>query len=81
MCVNVHNYNTIKEAMSNIIKFPTKTWKPKPKNFYKFVLPAKVIATTIAVATILGLLTAITGPAAFLIMAVLFMIYTMVYLP
>ena len=67
--------------MNNIIKFPRKIWTPKPKSFYKFVMPARVIATTIAVATIIGLLTAITGPAAFLIMAVVFMIYTLIYLP
>lgn len=67
--------------MTNIVKFPRKTWTHKPKNFYKFVMPARVIAITIAVATIIGLLTAITGPAAFLIMAVVFMIYTLIYLP
>ena len=67
--------------MTNIVKFPRKTWTAKPKNFYKFVMPARIIAITIAVAVTIGLLTAITGPAAFLIMAVLFMIYSMVYLP
>ena len=67
--------------MTNIVKFPNKRWTHKPKNFYKFVMPARVIAITIAVATIIGLLTAITGPAAFLIMAVIFMIYTLIYLP
>ncbi len=67
--------------MTNIVKFPHTKWTPKPKNFYKFVMPARVIAITIAVSVIIGLLTAIAGPAAFLIMAVLFMIYTMVYLP
>lgn len=67
--------------MTNIIKFPHQRWMPKPKSFYRFVMPARVIAITIAVATFIGLLTAITGPAAFIIMAVLFMIYTMIYLP
>ena len=67
--------------MTNIVKFPRKIWNPKPKNFYKFVMPARVIATTIAVATIIGLLTAVMGPAAFLIMAVILMIYTLIYLP
>ena len=67
--------------MTNIVKFPTTRFLSKPKNFYKFVMPARVIATTIAVSLIIGLLTAIVGPAAFLIMAVIFMIYTLVHLP
>ncbi len=67
--------------MTNIVKFPHNKWTHKPKNFYKFVTPAKYLAIFIAVTVIVGLLTAITGPAAFLIMAVFFMIYTMVYLP
>ncbi len=67
--------------MTNIIRFPTRTWKPKTKNFYKFVMPARVIATTIAVSALLGIMTAIFGPATFILMAVLFMIYTMIYLP
>jgi hypothetical protein len=67
--------------MNNIIRFPRKPWTPKPKSFYKFVMPARVIAITIAVALVIGLLTAVAGPAAFLIMAVVFMIYTMMYLP
>lgn len=67
--------------MTNIIRFPSKQFKPQPKNFYKFVMPARIIATTIAVAMFLGIMTAIFGPATFIVMAVLFMIYTMVYLP
>ena len=67
--------------MTNIVKFPRTKWMPKPKNFYRFVSPAKYLATFIAVTIIVALLTAITGPAAFLIMAVIFMIYTMIYLP
>ena len=67
--------------MNNIIKFPNTKWNPKPKNFYKFVMPARVIATTIAVAAILGILTAVVGPAAFIAMAVLLMFYTMAMLP
>lgn len=67
--------------MTNIVKFPNKRWTPKPKSFYKFVMPARVIAITVAVSITIGILTAITGPAAFLIMAIIFMLYTMVYLP
>lgn len=67
--------------MTNIIKFPRKQWMPKPKNFYAFVTPARYLATFIAVTISVGILTAITGPAAFLIMAVVLMIYTMIYLP
>ena len=67
--------------MNNIIKFPNTKWNPKPKNFYKFVTPAKYFATFVAVTAIVGVLTAAVGPAAFLIMAVVLMIYTMVYLP
>jgi hypothetical protein len=67
--------------MNNIVKFPRKTWNPKPKNFYKFVKPARYLATFIAVTTLVGLLTAIVGPLSFIIMAVVLMIYTMVYLP
>lgn len=67
--------------MTNIVKFPRTRWMPTPKNFYRFVMPARIIAITIAVAVTIGILTAITGPAAFLIMAVVFMIYSMVYLP
>ena len=67
--------------MSNIIKFPQKQWYPKPKNFYTFVTPAKYFAVFIAVTTIVAILTAITGPAAFLIMALVLMVYTLIYLP
>ena len=67
--------------MNNIIKFPNTKWTPKPKSFYRFVTPAKYFATFIAVTTIVAILTAITGPAAFLIMALVLMIYTLVYLP
>lgn len=67
--------------MNNIIKFPRTKWTPKPKSFYKFVTPAKYFAIFVAVTTIVAILTAATGPAAFLIMAVILMIYTMVYLP
>lgn len=67
--------------MNNIIKFPRNRWTHKPKSFYTFVTPAKYLATFIAVTAIVGILTAITGPAAFLIMAIAFMVYTMIYLP
>jgi len=67
--------------MSNIIKFPSKRWSHRPKNFYKFVQPAKMFAAFIAITTLVGILTAAVGPAAFIAMAVLLLIYTMVYLP
>ena len=67
--------------MNNVIKFPKKRWMHKPKSFYTFVTPAKYLAIFIAVTTVVGLLTAITGPAAFLIMALVLMIYTLIYLP
>lgn len=67
--------------MNNIIKFPRNKWMPKPKSFYTFVTPARYLASFIAVTALVGILTAITGPAAFLIMAIVFMIYTMIYLP
>ncbi len=67
--------------MTNILKFPRKNWNPKPKSFYKFVTPAKYFAIFVAVTTIVAILTAATGPAAFLIMAVILMIYTLIYLP
>lgn len=67
--------------MNNIIKFPKKKWMPKPKSFYTFVTPAKYLAIFVAVTTIVAILTAAAGPAAFLIMAIVLMIYTMIYLP
>lgn len=67
--------------MNNIIKFPKKRWMHKPKSFYTFVTPAKYLAIFIAVTTIVAILTAAVGPASFLIMAVVLMIYTMIYLP
>lgn len=67
--------------MTNIIRFPTKTWMPKPKSFYTFVKPAKYLAVFIAVTTFVGILTAMLGPATFIAMAVILLLYTMVYLP
>ena len=66
---------------NNIVKFPSKQYKHKPKNFYKWVMPARIVAVTIAVSVALGIMTAIFGPATFIALAVLFMIWTMVYLP
>lgn len=67
--------------MSNIIKFPTKNWKPRTKSFYTFVAPAKYLAVFVAVTVFVGILTAILGPASFIAMAVILLIYTMIYLP
>jgi len=67
--------------MNNIIRFPNTKWKHKPKSFYKFVTPAKYLASFIAVTAIVGVLTAAVGPVAFIIMALVLMIYTMIYLP
>lgn len=67
--------------MTNIIRFPQKTWTPKSKTFYKFVKPAKLFAIFIAVTTFVGVLTAALGPVSFIVMAVILMIYTMIYLP
>ena len=66
--------------MSNIIKFPTKI-KYKSKNFHRLIKPAQYFTVFLGTTVIVAILTAITGPAAFLIMAVTFMIYTMIYLP
>ena len=66
---------------NNIIRFPTKYWNPKPKSFYKFVQPAKMFAAFVAVTTLVGILTAIFGPAAFILMSVFLMFYTMARLP
>jgi len=77
-----HNINTItKDAMSNIIKFPTKYWMPKPKSFYSFVKPAKMFAAFIAITTFVAILTAALGPISFIVMALILMFYTMAYLP
>lgn len=67
--------------MNNIIKFPNTKWNHKPKSFYKFVAPARYLATFIAVTTVVGILTAAFGPISFILMAVVLMIYTMIYLP
>ncbi len=67
--------------MTNIIRFPIRNWKPQTKNFYTFVKPAKYLAVFVAVTTFVAILTAILGPASFIAMAVILLIYTMVYLP
>jgi len=67
--------------MTNIIKFPNKFWNPKPKNFYTFIKPARYLAAFVSVTIFVSILTAIFGPATFIVMALIFLFYTMVYLP
>ena len=67
--------------MSNIIKFPNTRWNPKTNNFYKIMKPARMVIAFIIITALVGILTAIFGPASLILMAVIFMFYTMACLP